>query len=119
MSHLRMLVENPRLITRQLPAMLVQHLGREGVRDGLTRLVDDVPAIAPMIAADLASLTLPRTVIWGETDRINRLDPHALARFGGRAQVLTGCGHLPHVEQRVAVNAILSASLRQPDATAS
>jgi|GEM_PF-768368 len=107
MTHLQQLVENPRLITRQLPAMLVQHLARQGVRDGLAALVGDVPGIGASIAADLASLALPRTVIWGEADRINRLDADALARFGGDAVVLPDCGHLPHIERRLAVNEAL------------
>ena len=118
MAHLQQLVETPRLITRQVPAMLVQHLAGAGVRDGLTALVDDVPNIGSMIEADLASLDLPRTVIWGEADRINRFDADALARFGGESLVLPGCGHLPHIEQRVAVNEALLSRLCTASATA-
>lgn len=119
-AHLVRLVGNPKLIPPRLGATLIAHLGRSGVRERLGALAVAIEAAGPALESlvdVLARSELPRTVIWGEEDGFGPYDSEALERFGGERLLLDGCGHLPHIERRTAVNRALVAALRRESGT--
>src|SRR5207248_2166177 len=69
-----------------------------------------------MRPATLDRITQPVLILWGDADGIL---PHASVEFfrshlrRGTVEVLPGCGHLPHVEQRAIVAARISRFLAE------
>jgi pimeloyl-ACP methyl ester carboxylesterase len=99
---LRRLVEEPRLISRQMAAGVLRQLAVQGARERLAaiaRHLDGVEdALAP-VRARVAGLPFPRTVVWGRRDRVNPLHRDRAAALGGDLVLFDGVGHCPHLER--------------------
>jgi pyruvate dehydrogenase E2 component (dihydrolipoamide acetyltransferase) len=111
---LRRLVVRPHLIGRPIVQRALEQLARPGARDALTRIAAALigsQAALEEAARTIADSTIPRTVIWGDSDRINPPSLSHLAHFGGQSHVIAGSGHLPHIESVKPVNKILAAFL--------
>lgn len=68
----------------------------------------------PALAAELSKLSLPTTIIWGDTDRVTPtgyapLWKHAIPH--AKLHIVPSCGHLPHMERLPAVMDILQPHL--------
>jgi len=107
---LRTLVVDPRLINSMVPPVVLKQMEKSGVREYLERMAKHltrvettmIPAVSAVITRDI-----PRLIVWGNEDVINPLDKAQLLKFGGQQHRLDNCGHLPHMEKRSAVNALL------------
>jgi len=56
----------------------------------------------PMLRARLATITIPATVIWGESDRIVDVEygrRYAASIPGARFEPVAQAGHFPHIEK--------------------
>ena len=107
LSQLRALVYNERLIPDVFAQLALSQLNREGVRQSLSdlgALLLQSEEEINRLAIATARTTLPRLLVWGEQDKINPFNATDKIRFGGVWHVLDKCGHLPHIEHRVAVN---------------
>ena len=107
---LLMLVHNPRLISAQLAPMVLAYLDRQGVREALSIIGQHLLAINAALAPSVNSVVgtnIPRLIVWGKQDRINRPEQERLSFFGGEQHWLDECGHLLQVEKRVQVNRLL------------
>lgn len=108
------LVVRPHLIGRQVVAYALAALARPGARDSLRSIAAHVTAASGPFdeaAVAIGQTAVPRMVIWGDSDRINPLDPQRLAAFGGETHVIPATGHVPHIENPQATNALLAAFL--------
>jgi pyruvate dehydrogenase E2 component (dihydrolipoamide acetyltransferase) len=98
---LKQLVVRPQLINKLTVQRLLDHLGRDGVREALARIGQNLAAASPDLAAAadvIGRRDMPRLVLWGAEDRINPIDEAAVARFGGALCRIDPAGHLPHIE---------------------
>lgn len=108
---LERLVARPRLINAPMVAHVLAHLERPGVRTGLraiARALLERHEDFQNAAAEVAGLSIPRLVIWGEEDTINPASPLAIANFGGLLNHMPATRHLPHVEALQKMNAALA-----------
>ena len=102
LEHLRRLVADPRMISRQAAGALVAHLGRDGVRARLDTLARDLDGLETRVgsaAREVASRGVPRASVWGELDAVNPPDPARAAALGVATVRVERAGHLPHVER--------------------
>lgn len=107
---LHRLVNRPRLINKQLVALVQRQLAVPGARDALERIAGGIGRAGPDLdraASGVRGRDLPRMVVWGEDDQINPLDRGKVAAFGGETLLLPETGHLPHIEAAPAVNAAI------------
>ena len=109
----RLYARPPRL-ARLFERDMGRHFAAPAVRALLKNLVaGDDPGMRP---ATLDRITQPVLILWGDADGIL---PHASVEFfrshlrRGTVEVLPGCGHLPHVEQRAIVAARISRFLAE------
>lgn len=104
---LHRLVSRPRLIGKPMVTGLLRHLAGGDRRAALRRvaaiLAEDQASVRDAVA-QVALSALPRLVIWGAADRINRPDEAALQDFGGQLEIVPDAGHLPQVESATLVN---------------
>jgi pimeloyl-ACP methyl ester carboxylesterase len=81
-------------------------------RYGIARVGWHPPMYNPELAKWLHRVACPVQIIWGREDAMLPLEyAHELKRLiaGARLEVLSGCGHLPHLEQpKQTASAILS-----------
>jgi pimeloyl-ACP methyl ester carboxylesterase len=81
-------------------------------RYGIARVGWHPPMYNPELAKWLHRVVCPVQIIWGREDAMLPLEyAHELKRLiaGARLEVLSGCGHLPHLEQpKQTASAILS-----------
>jgi pyruvate dehydrogenase E2 component (dihydrolipoamide acetyltransferase) len=116
MTLLRRLVVRPDLINRLTVQRTLAQLNRSGVRTALSTIAKQVITHEPRFGAAAAQVSahgVPRLVLWGAEDRINPPDDNRLADFAGESRLIADCGHLPHIEAAVSVNAALTRFLRQ------
>jgi len=109
----RLYARPPRL-ARLFERDVGRHFSAPPVRALLKNLVaGDDPGLRP---ATLDRIQQPVLILWGDADGIL---PHASVEFfrshlrRGTVEVLPGCGHLPHVEQRAIVAARISRFLAE------
>lgn len=98
---LRLLVERERLIQPPMAQYVLAHLARPGRRQALAAMAAAALSLIPPALPEKA------LVIWGENDQINRPDLSWLESLGERAVLLTGTGHLPHLEAATRVNRLM------------
>lgn len=104
---LQRLVVRPRLINKFMVGRVLDQLERPGAREALARIAHAIPYSGAAMARAAASVRrrdLPRLIVWGEEDAINRLSEERLAQFGGEVFLVAEAGHLPQVEQPRLVN---------------
>ena len=104
---LHRLVSRKRLIRPQMVTHVLEMLERPGRRDALKKLAQGILAAPPPPMPDTDKLC----VIWGAEDRINTPDYQRLETLHERASVLTGIGHMPHVEAQSVVNGLIKSLL--------
>jgi non-heme chloroperoxidase len=87
------------------PPWVMRHSRRGFLRaytsPGVRNLLDSLTERDTYGKRDLARLSMPVALIWGERDGLFRLDcAHAMAAAipGARLEVLRGCGHAVHLE---------------------
>jgi len=117
---LRMMVAQPQVIGPQVAERLVGQLDREGARQALSLIAGQISQPSASLSRAVASLAqsaLPRLTVLGARDAINPLDQASLAAFGGGCEVIEAAGHLPHIEQARAFNAIATTFLSAQSAT--
>lgn len=88
----------------------LRQLGREGARDALAKIADQLPTIDAELCALLpkvAECGLDITVIWGTEDNVASPDQERIEKLGTLVE-LPGIGHIAHVEARDQVNALLA-----------
>jgi pyruvate dehydrogenase E2 component (dihydrolipoamide acetyltransferase) len=105
---LRRLVVRPRLIGKSLVARVLAQLEKPGSREALRLIGAGLANRDPALEAAVASVSagaIPRLVLWGEQDAINRLSQEKLRAFGGELALVAGAGHLPQIENPRLVNA--------------
>lgn len=101
------LFADPQLAARALaqPLSAADQALRAFNRRAVERLARD-GLFNPMLRAQLATVTLPTAIVWGDSDRViptgyasiwHQALPHAALH------ILPSCGHLPHVECSAAV----------------
>ncbi len=110
-SLLRTLVHDPRMISKPMAVGVLQQLDKAGTRKALQAITDGLVAAQGSAASTLDALNkldLPCISIVGEQDQINPLTQSLAEQFAGVTARLDSCGHLPHLEQRTRVNALLT-----------
>lgn len=106
-EHLSKLVDNPRMMAPLVASLLVQHLERPRIRAELTRYLEWLPALE--MSAELSTLSIPIHIIWGLQDRIAPWHDALADQFDTDPLLLDDCGHLPHIEHRSEVIALINA----------
>ena len=104
------LVANKNLIAPLVVHTALAQLERDGARDALAKIANQIPKIKTELSALLprvAESGLDITVIWGTEDNIARPDPARIEKLGTLV-VLPGIGHIAHVEAQKQVNALLA-----------
>lgn len=104
---LRLLVERPRLVSRQMVDHVLSALKNPTYRDGLREIAASILAMETPALPNGQDMT----VIWGENDRVNPLDQIRLAQAGIDAHVLPATGHMPQIEAVRKTNEILLEAL--------
>ena len=115
LTSLRRLVVRPELINRMTAQRLLTQLDRDGTRAAWRAIASGLVAGEPALQAaalTVAAAPIPRLVIWGAGDSINRLDPDRLQDFGGETHVVEAAGHVPHIDHFKTVNDRLTAFLQ-------
>ena len=88
----------------------LRQLEREGARDALAKIADQLPTIDAELCALLpkvAECGLDITVIWGTEDNVASPDQERIEKLGTLVE-LPGIGHIAHVEAQKQVNALLA-----------
>ena len=88
----------------------LRQLERDGARDALAKIADQLPAIDAELCALLprvAECGLDITVIWGTEDNVASPDQERIEKLGTLVE-LPGIGHIAHVEAQKQVNALLA-----------
>ncbi len=112
---LQQLFVRKQLVNKLLAKRLLDHLNRTGIRDALSNLAavvkgwenHDMPALLPGI-----SRNIPKLVIWGSSDAINRASEERIRAIGATPTLVGDAGHLPHIEQVNTVNTAIVALLK-------
>lgn len=108
---LEQLVARPKLIGPQMVQYVLGFLDAPGRREALRRIGDRLSEIGDVgIPAGV-----PTVAVWGDADTINVPSSRLAEIFGDRLHLLQGVGHMPHVEQARATNAIIRAALKPAD----
>ncbi|MEM7171023.1 MAG: acetoin dehydrogenase dihydrolipoyllysine-residue acetyltransferase subunit [Pseudomonadota bacterium] len=111
---LEFLVANPELISRDMINESLKYKRLDGVTAALDRLSKDLFPDGRQLTfsdVDLAGLTVPMTVIWGEADRILPITQAAHLPASAAVHRLPDVGHLPHMEATAEVNRLILSSL--------
>lgn len=119
--NLQMCVFDKKLITLPVAEYVQQQLSRPGVQKTLQKLAKLIIINEPQIRTfytKIKETNLPRLIIWGAQDAINPLCKDDRFLYSGEWQILDACGHLPHVEQRVQVNQLMTDFIRNLTASA-
>ncbi|MYI69827.1 MAG: hypothetical protein F4103_14155 [Boseongicola sp. SB0673_bin_14] len=88
----------------------LRQLEREGARDALAKIADQLPTIDAELCALLprvAECGLDITVIWGTEDNVASPDRERIEKLGTLVE-LPGIGHIAHVEAQKQVNTLLA-----------
>jgi len=104
------LVHDQKMIGRALAKSVLAYLDKAGTRDALMLISNGIVAAQDDVSAAVKTIrtaNIPRLTIWGADDRINPMSKDKAVSFGGSLHVFDDCGHLPHIERRVAVNKLL------------
>ena len=112
---LQMLVHNPKLIAPTLAEGVLDYLNKPGVRASLARISQALIEAGEQHRELLLALkdsAVPTMSLWGENDGINRADATSIIQLEGPVHTFANCGHLPHIEKRTQVNALLAQFLR-------
>ncbi len=100
---------DPAFVSRDMVDDLLKYKRIDGVLPALRTIADAVFAggkQAAILADKLAGLGVPVQAIWGESDKIV---PVAHAEAVANRHVLSGAGHMVHIEQPAEVNRLISA----------
>ena len=104
------LVHDQKMIGRALAIAVLAYLNKPGTREALNKIavgiVDAQQNVESTVEA-IQAANIPRMIIWGANDSINPINNDKAQAFGGSLHVFDDCGHLPHIERRVAVNKLL------------
>ena len=106
LAALQKIVHDPKLVSEQLAAMMLQQLDKDGVREALkttANALTDAASLSPI----LGSVAHKSMLVWGKQDNINPCLPAEQLSVPARWHTLDDCGHLPHVEHRVKVNQLI------------
>lgn len=107
---LRLLVHDPRLISRSLGSRVLDYLERDGTRMNLHRIASGLTAAQADMQATihrLREIGIPCRSVWGLEDQINPPAPDVTGKLPGDIHWLEACGHLPHLEHSSTVNRAL------------
>ncbi|MGQ7844319.1 alpha/beta fold hydrolase [Granulosicoccus sp. 3-233] len=107
---LRMLVHDPRMISRSLGGRVLQYLEQAATRSNLQRIaagLASAQAELPETLRTLSELGIPCNSAWGLEDRINPPNQDYIRELPGDVHLLEACGHLPHLEHSASVNRLL------------
>ena len=88
----------------------LRQLERDGARDALAKIADQLPTIDSELCALLprvAECGLDITVIWGTEDNVASPDQERIEKLGTLVE-LPGIGHIAHVEAQKQVNTLLA-----------
>ena len=88
----------------------LRQLERDGARDALAKIADQLPTIDAELCALLPSVAergLDITVIWGTEDNVASPDRERIEKLGTLVE-LPGIGHIAHVEAQKQVNTLLA-----------
>ena len=109
-SLLQTMVINKRLIANPVATGLLKQLQVPGIRERWQRFADLLVTSENELQdarLQLVRQHIPVQVVWGNDDRINRLDESAQQHLPGDWHLFDNCGHLPHIEQWSAYNKAL------------
>jgi pyruvate dehydrogenase E2 component (dihydrolipoamide acetyltransferase) len=109
------LFADPAFVSRDMVDDLLKYKRIDGVLPALRGIADAVFAggqQSAVLADRLAGLKVPVQAIWGEGDRIVPV-AHAAAVAEARRHVLSGAGHMVHIEKPVDVNRLLAAFMAE------
>lgn len=117
---LRSLVVRPQIIGKQLAQRVLDQLSRAGAREALRRIAHQIRFTEEHLlseAAPVIARNIPRMVLWGAEDNINRKSLPKLKAFGGEFHLIEEAAHLPQVEKPKETNGHLVAFLKSLKAT--
>ena len=103
------LFADPAFVSRDMVDDLLKYKRIDGVLPALRAIADAVFAggrQASVLADRLGGISAPVQAIWGEGDRIIPV-AHAAAVPEGRRHVLSGAGHMVHIEQPAEVSRLI------------
>ena len=104
------LVANEGVIAPMVVDNALRQLERDGARDALAKIADQLPTIDAELCALLprvAERGLDITVIWGTEDNVASPDRERIEKLGTLVE-LPGIGHIAHVEAQKQVNTLLA-----------
>ena len=106
-----MLVADPDLVTSDMVEDVLKFKRLDGAEAALTTIREaNLPGATQKVSItkDLAALAVPLLVIVGNADKV--IPPEQSKSLGGSAEriVVSGAGHLPHMEKSSEVNAALA-----------
>ncbi|MDE0522090.1 MAG: alpha/beta fold hydrolase [Boseongicola sp.] len=104
------LVANEGVIAPMVVDNALRQLERDGARDALAKIADQLPTIDAELCALLprvAERGLDITVIWGTEDNVASPDRDRIEKLGTLVE-LPGIGHIAHVEAQKQVNTLLA-----------
>jgi pyruvate dehydrogenase E2 component (dihydrolipoamide acetyltransferase) len=104
---LRRLFVKKQLVGKIQVKRLLDHLATGNNREQMLTMVEalgtaearEVPDLVPRVPG-----TLPKLLIWGQDDVINRPSDTLASRLGVIPEFISGSGHLPHVENMESFN---------------
>jgi len=111
---LQMLVADPDAVSSEMIERTLSFKRIDGVPDALAAIVAQSltqAAVSDGVADDLAGLTCPLLVIWGEQDRILSPDGAKMAPDGATVVTIENAGHMPQMEAANRVNQAIAAHL--------
>ncbi|MXY34705.1 MAG: alpha/beta fold hydrolase [Boseongicola sp. SB0676_bin_33] len=104
------LVANEGVIAPMVVDNALRQLERDGARDALAKIADQLPTIDAELCALLPRVAehgLDITVIWGTEDNVASPDRERIEKLGTLVE-LPGIGHIAHVEAQKQVNTLLA-----------
>ena len=108
--HLEKLFVDPRSVTRQLLEETLRYKRLDGVEPALRAIGDH---LCPggrqeiLLREELSRLPIPILVLWGADDRIVPAAHTLRLPSNVRTEILSGCGHMLHMEAASKVNPII------------
>jgi pyruvate dehydrogenase E2 component (dihydrolipoamide acetyltransferase) len=103
------LFADPSLVSRDMVEDLLRYKRLDGVLAALRTIADGAfpgGRQGALLAERIASLDIPVQAIWGQEDRIIPVS-HADTLPEGRRHILTGAGHMVHIERAEDVNRLI------------
>ncbi|MQV19708.1 acetoin dehydrogenase dihydrolipoyllysine-residue acetyltransferase subunit [Sinorhizobium meliloti] len=115
-SVLERLFADPSKITSDMVEGTLRFKRLEGVPEALSAIADTIAddhGQVQSIGGQLAALTCPVTILWGERDAIVPVPQQADLPANARLRIIPGIGHMPQMEASSAVNEAILENLQR------